>query len=110
MYWVYTGRLPQILNDNAVEIFIASYQYGMNELKDWARTSIEKCIQIDNVLSVFDIAEMMGDTALRKYCLFFMANHYHLVSQDPAFANLNFSTKFEINTIHAKIIIKKRER
>ncbi|KAL9647874.1 hypothetical protein ABK040_008147 [Willaertia magna] len=101
--WMYTNYLPTLSVNNAMEIYIAVNQFCLNDLKDWVRTFIEKHIDEENVCTVLDIAEMMGDNALRSNCIFYIARNYDYVeAKDPMFKHLSFSVQFEIKTLKTK--------
>nr|CAG4711697.1 unnamed protein product [Naegleria fowleri] len=110
IYWMYTGKFPNVQSENAIELFVASCQFNLAPLKDWSRLFIQKYIDFDNVTTIIEMAEVLGDVDLKASCVCFMANRFDIISKDPGFAQLPFHLQLEVKSLNNKIKIKSKKK
>ncbi|KAG2383631.1 hypothetical protein C9374_004302 [Naegleria lovaniensis] len=110
IYWMYTGKFPNVQSENAIELFVASCQFNLAPLKDWSRLFIQKYIDFDNVVTILEMAEVLGDVDLKSCCVCFMANRFDIISKDPNFTQLPFNLQLDVKALNNKIKIKSRKK
>jgi hypothetical protein len=86
LIYMYTGVIPIITPEVCLEIYLATHQFHLEELQPWLRILIRENIDNDTASSVLDIAEMIGDTNMRRFCIHYIAKNYkHIAREDNVF-------------------------
>jgi hypothetical protein len=82
LIYMYTGIIPVITPEVCLEIYLATHQFHLTELQPWLRILIRENIDVDTACSVLDIAEMIGDTNMKRFCIHFIAKNYKVIVRE----------------------------
>jgi len=82
--YLYTDQADLSL-DNAMEIFIAADRFCIERLKRICEKTILNSIDLNNVASIFQAADLHGACALREAALRFLLSNFDAVSKTTSF-------------------------
>jgi len=87
----------EITPETAVDLLIAADIYHLPELFALCEISLmESDIDADNVLGMFQLADMSNATQLKSYCLSYILTNYDICTKNIDFMRLHISQKEEL--------------
>ncbi|ELR17140.1 BTB/POZ domain containing protein [Acanthamoeba castellanii str. Neff] len=87
----YTGDCPQIEPDTVVDLYQASHQYMLLELRKRCENIIEEAVGVDNAVPIYELGHIYEDVKMKEKALAFItqdADTFQLISANSAFSDL----------------------
>jgi hypothetical protein len=80
LIYMYTGMIPTITPEICLEIYLSTHQFHLEELQPWLRSIIRENIDTSTVVPILDIAEMIGDTNMKRFCIHYIGKNYKQIA------------------------------
>lgn len=93
--FIYSGQVD-IDFELAVEVLAAANQYRLEHLKAITESIIQQAVDSENVVYLFQVAEMYGARILREFCWDYAKKHARSIPNSEI-EKLEYSLKSELN-------------
>lgn len=87
MRCIYTGTV-EVASDSAQELLRAADQYLLDGLKRLCEYAIALDLSVENVATVYDLAEAYHASGLRSTCVLFVLEHHEVMWSLPGYSSL----------------------
>uniref|UniRef100_A0A0G4HCC5 BTB domain-containing protein n=1 Tax=Chromera velia CCMP2878 TaxID=1169474 RepID=A0A0G4HCC5_9ALVE len=87
LQYLYTDNL-EIPLDQAMDVFVAADQFGIDRLKVLCESRILKSIDVENAASILQAADQHNAVGLRSRCLDFLLRNFDQVSRTESFEQM----------------------
>ncbi|EFC43994.1 predicted protein [Naegleria gruberi] len=107
LHFVYTGNIVELDLSNAVEIFMSSFQFELEELMEASKLFIrEHEFDVFTTIRLLEICETVNDKIMQDYCKYSIAKRYEIVMKhDPsALDNLSKVSRVDINDLRKSVL------
>ena len=94
--YLYTNEISVPL-ETAVEVFICSLLFQLNELANYCRTIVIQNITVENVIDIAIMVDVYQDLALKNNCIKCIVLHHEQLSKTDGFEHLPSDVKSEVN-------------
>lgn len=111
--YMYTEDLTSVDMDqnNAVEIYMSSFQFELEELHEYSKNVIreQQNVDVHTMIQLLEICENIDDKLMKGFCKFHIAKHYdEIMKTDPSMLDkLSKETRFDIQKQYCNLIKKK---
>ncbi|KAF0971832.1 hypothetical protein FDP41_010055 [Naegleria fowleri] len=107
--YLYTNKID-IPIEIAIEVFICSHLFQLNEISQHAKRIVIENITIDNALDIAIIADMYNEHGIKNHCIKKVVDHYDEFSKLSHFHGLSEPIKTEIHDKYVYQLKKKSKQ
>lgn len=85
---MYTGKVENLLEENALDILKAADQYNLDHLKKLCQEYLVDFLRHDNVVNIVKVANTYNAPFLRKSCVYFIVKQMIFYSKNEHLPNV----------------------